>query len=32
MDFKLANRQKQIRFAAREFAKTEARNRLIKEG
>jgi hypothetical protein len=32
MDFELTNRQKQIRLAAREFAMTEARNRLVKEG
>ena len=32
MDFELTNRQKQIRLAARELAKTEARNRLVKEG
>jgi hypothetical protein len=32
MDFELANQQKQIRLAAREFAETEAGNRSVKEG
>ena len=32
MDIELTNHQKQIRSAAREFARTEARNQLVKEG